>query len=32
MEADVGMTKQQKICEPGREVNVGPKIKQSTYL
>ena len=24
--------KTQKVCEQGREVNVGPKIKQTTFI
>ena len=29
MEEDVGMS---KVCEQSREVNVGPKIKQTTSI
>ena len=32
MEEDVGMSKTQKVCEQGQEVNVGPKIKQTTSI
>ena len=31
MEEDVGMS-QPKLCEQGREFNVGPKIKQTTSI
>ena len=31
MKEDVGTSKPKKACEQGRETNIGPKIKQSTY-
>ena len=32
MKEDVGTSKTQKACEQGWEVNVGPKIKQTTSI
>ena len=32
MEEDVRDVKTQKVCKQGQEVNVGPKIKQSTSI
>ena len=32
MEEDVGDVKTQKVCEQGREVNVEPRIKQTTSI
>ena len=29
---DVGTSKPKKVCEQGREVNVGPRIKQTTSI
>ena len=32
MKEDVGMSKPKKTCKQGWEVNVGPKIKQTTSI
>ena len=29
---DVGMSKPKKVCKQGREVSVGPQIKQTTSI